>query len=609
MNYTDENLSRVKLVMGKSLYHIHRNAKKFHTKKKHQPFVDKKQEFVNAEKAVRTLGSLVDSGHIDDEGTQYLDLAMVDYIRETNNLKSCQRCLLCHSWKKLQSSHVVPNFILSDFAEGMKKSVSKKDYIIKGLSSEEQQKSPRKAAWYMLCKDCELKLSSTGENPFAKDFFHKVYQKADPLSPTKEHGIEYSEWLYQFAISIIFRGLAINPKGMSGFLNEEEVYKLLTQCRKIILHPDKLPVNIPQIAIFVNPLSPAVVSSVVASTLHRVLNMPSFMYLAENGEKLGHNRIPRVANFFLAHLGMLNIVVSFPGGDFCVPAEFCIDVHSGTYTVPEEDRRLELLPHTIWESLNLVAEELEVQEMKITHRRLQECKVYESRPAVSENEKKLFGLSKAKDNDIELVKKIGFQPSSDPRFPKEFNLLPQNITVQRQNVDKGYLKLPENHKLLLHHTLDKDGDHTIGVTFFLCASSDVDEWFEGRLYVVVHRYMPGLHLNVGFFVSTENLFPEEVLPDRNPKYYADVLLDVYQSNSTIQTTFSELMTKVGMTLQDVLQLRSRYVTSLIYYISVVIVYSVLITQPLTITLTVIVHAVKSRRLWGLYCSINAYNSV
>lgn len=557
MNFTDENLSRLKLIMGKSLYHIHRNATKFCTKTKHQPFVDKTQEFAYAKKVVTTLGPLVDNGHIDDEGIQYLDLAMVDYIRETNNLKICQRCLLCHSWKKLQSSHVVPNFILSRFAEGMKKTVSKKDYLIKGLSTEEQQKSPRKVAWYMLCKDCELKLSSTGENPFASDFFHKVYQKADPLSPTKEHTIPYSEWLYLFAIGIIFRGLAINPKGMSGFLNEEEVYKLFTQCRNIILHPDKLPVNHPQIAIFVNPLSPAIVGSIVASTLYRVLNMPSFMYLAENGEKLGHKKIPRVANFFLAHLGMLNIVVSFPGGDFSLPDKFCISARSGTFTVSEEDQRLELLPHPIWESLNLVAEELEVQEMKITHHRLKECKVYESRPEVSENEKKLFGLSKAKENDIELVKKMGFQPSSDPRFPKEFNLLPPNIIVQRQNVNKGYLELPENHNLLLHHTLDKHGDHTIGVTFFLCASSDVDEWFEGRLYVVIHRYMPGLHLNVGFFVSTENLFPEEVLPDRNPKYYADVLLDVYQSNSKIQNTFSELLARAGMTLQDILQLRLR----------------------------------------------------
>lgn len=560
-NYTDENLNRVKLIMGKSLYLIHKNAKKFRTIKKTQPFVDIKQEFTYAERAVRTLGPLVDNGCIDNEGRQYLDIAMADYIRETNNLKGCQRCLLCHSWKKLQSSHIVPNFILSRFAEGMKRSVSKKDYIIKGTSSEEQQKSPRQASWYMLCKDCELKLSSAGESPFAKDFFQKVYQKADPLSPTKEHDIAYSEWLYQFAVSIIFRGLAINPKGMSGFLNEEEVYEIFTQCRDIILHPDKLPINHPQIAIFINPLSPAVVDSGVASTLHRVLNMPSFMYLAENEEKLGHTRIPRIANFFLAHLGMLNIVVSFPGGDFCLPAKFCINTHSGNFTVPEEDQRLELLPQPVWESLNLVAEELEVQEMKITHHRLQGCKIYESRPAVPEMEEKLFGLSRAKQNDIELVKKMGFQPSSDPCFPKKFNLLPPNIAVQRQNVHSGCLKLPENHKLLLHHTLEKDDDHNIGVTFFLCSSSDADNQFQGRLYVVIHRYMPGLHLNVGFFVSTKDLFPEEVLPDRNPKYYADVLLDVYQSNARIQATFSDVFTRVGVTLEDVLNLR--WVMSLI----------------------------------------------
>ena len=556
-NYSEENLSQIKLLMGKSLYFLHKNTNKFVTIERNQPVFDRRKKFVNAEKVVRVLGYLVDTGHIDEVGRQYLDIAMIDYIRETNNLKSCQRCLLCHSRRKLQSSHVVPNFVLSGFAKGLKRSVSKKDYIIKGTSSEEQGMTPRQAAWYMLCKDCELKLSSSGESPFARDFFQEVYQTTDPLSPTKQHNIAYSEWLYQFAVSIIFRGLAINPKGISGFMNEEEIYQVFTQCRKVILQPDNLPADHPQIAVFVNPLSPSLADSGVASTLHRVLNMPSFMHLVENEEKLGHHKIPRIANYFLAHLGMLNIVVTFPQGDFCLPSDNCINTHSGSFFVPEEDQRLDMLPQPIWESLSLVAQELEVQEIKVTRHRLQECKLYESRPAAPETEEKVFGLMKAKENDIEMVKKTGFQPSSDPRFPKKFDLLPPNISVQRGSINKDSLKLPEGHRFLLHWTLDEHGDHTSGVTFFLCIGCGVDDLFKDRLYVVQHRYMPGLHLNVGFFVSTKDLSPEELLPDRNPKVYADILFAEYQSETRFQASFSNLLKKIGVTLHDLLKLSLR----------------------------------------------------
>ena len=543
--------------MGKSLYLIHKNANKFVSVSRNETVAEKKKEFANAEKAVRVLGYLVDKGQIDKVGMYYLDIAMADYMRKTNNLKSCQRCLLCLSRKKLRSSHVVPNFILSGFAEGMKRSASKKDYIIKGASSEEQEKTPRQAAWYMLCKDCELKVSRSGESSFAKDFFQKVYEKTDPSSPAKDHSIPYSTWLYQFAISIVFRGLAINPKGMSGFMNDEEVYEIFTQCRKVLLQPENLPTNLPQVAIFVNPLSPAVLDSKAASTLHRVLNMPSFMYLAENEEKLSNQKLPRIANFFLAHLGILNIVVTFPKGDFCLPSEFCIDTHSGIFTVPEEDQRSNILPQPIWESLNLVAEVLEVQEMKVTLHRLQGCKIYESSPAVPETQEKVFGLSKAKQNDIETVKKKGFQPSSDPCFPKEFDLLPPGICVNRRSTSTNSLTLPEGHKFLLHCTSERESDHASGKSLFLCVSPISDDSFKGRPYVVVHGYMPGLHLNVGFIVSTKDLSPEEVLPDRNPKFYADVLLAEYQSDATIQATFSRLLTKIGLTLNEVLQLSMR----------------------------------------------------
>jgi len=117
--YTGECLNSIKLLMGKSLYYIHKHALKYSLRMEMPVSRFKRKElFTDAEKAIHILGSLLDQNAIDEEGLKFLDLAMIDYIRETNSLKDCRRCLLCHSKSQLQGSHVVPNFVLSGFAKG-----------------------------------------------------------------------------------------------------------------------------------------------------------------------------------------------------------------------------------------------------------------------------------------------------------------------------------------------------------------------------------------------------------------------------------------------------------------------------------------------------------
>ena len=561
--YKGECLNRIKLFMGKSLYYIHKHAQK-HLPMMETPFsaFKKKELFTNAEKAIQILGSLLDVKAIDEEGLKFLDLAMVDYIRETNCLKNSRRCLLCHSKSELQGSHVIPNFVLSGFAKGMKMTKTKKDYLVSGGSSGLQQKTPRKAVWWMLCSSCELRLSESGESPFAKELFHKVYNDTDPSSPTKEHKIAYSKWLYQFAAGIVFRGLAVNPKGISGFINEDEVYRVFTSCRQVILCPDITPSQQTQFAMFINPLSLSLADSGAASTLHRILHMPGFMYLVENEEKVGHFKIPRVANFFLAHLGMMNIVVKFHGGDVSLPESSCINTCSGEFIVPEESQRLHSLPVAIWESLGLAAQTLEVLEMGVTQKRLQDSQVYKSLPGPPEIAEEVFGLTQAKYNDMETLKKIGFQPSSDPKFPKCFNLLPLGFVVKRGEFRGNSLILPVGHKLLLHRTFDSPDSGVDGVTFFLCVGDGGEHFPKDRPYIIKHRYKPGLYIDMGFFVSAEDLHPEELLPDKQPKAYAEALLADLQSTGMFQHLFTGSLKTLDLNVLDLLKLHPRLVSVL-----------------------------------------------
>ena len=540
-DYSKEEVASVKLILGKSLYFRHKNCLKFSE-------ASVSREYKSLEKVIQVLGFLVDEDFIDEEGSKILDISMVDYIRETNSLKNCHRCLLCCTKSQLKSSHVIPHFILSGFAKGMNTLASKKVYSLFTGGSEAKTCTPRQMAWWMLCGNCEKLLNGSGESAFAKEFFHEVYKTADPSVVTQEHKIAYSKWLYHFAAGIAFRGLAVNTKGITGFFNDDSVYQIFKACRKILLNPNGNDhIEFPQIGIFTNPLSASPAHHQAVSTLSRLLNMPGFMYLMENDEKVNHIKSPRIANFFIAHLGIINIVVPF-GGDFVLPESASISTESGILTVPPESLRLEFLPPALWDSLVLFANKLEEMDVQITEKRLQESKIYDTAPA--DTLKEAYGIARARQADIDLIKKVGFQPSPDPKFPKKFNLLPPTTCVERSDLAKE-LSLPSGHKLLLHQTRDESDQSGCGITIFLCASNDYET------YVIVHQFLPGLHLDYGFFVSKTDLSPEELLPEENPKFYSQYFLKEQKSSKFIQQSLLEYFQKLNLTLDDLLDAYKR----------------------------------------------------
>ena len=328
--------------------------------------------------------------------------------------------------------------------------------------------------------------------------------------------------------------------------------------RKVLLNPpgshsgcDSVGSSL-QIALFANPLSVSPMEAQVAETtaLNRLLNMPGFLYLMETEEKVNYYKFPRVANFFLVHLGLVNIVVGFPGGDLVLPKRFCIDENVGIITIPSEKERMQLIPPTVWNSLVLGAKMLEIQEMRVTQERLQATTLYDTVPNPSFAQ--VYGLAQAKENDFNVIQQCGFQPSSDPNFPKQFHLLPSNILIKRSR-EESELLIPAGHRLLLHHTL---GDEN-GVTFFLCVGSEDDKDFAGRPYVVRHRFMPGAYIDTGFFVSAEDLVPEELLPGAQELVYAQVLLADLKSSEFFSNCFSSILESIDITLPQLLDMHAK----------------------------------------------------
>ena len=553
--YSSQSILFIKLILGKSLYYAHKNTTKFSPtdKEASTPSHRKKGLLVNIKKVILTLGILLDENAIDEEGSKVLDLAMVEYIRTTNNLNACKRCLLCRSKSPLKSSHVIPYFILAGYAKGMKTSSAKKVYSSFDNTGEYEEFTSRQAAWWMLCGKCEGLLSG-GESRFAKEIFHELYKTTDVSNPTKEIKIVYSKWLYQFMAGLAFRGLAVNAKGIDGFLNDKSLYKVFIDLRKFLLHTDDELIDYPRMAVFVNPLSVSPTDSAISSIcINRLLNLPGFITLLENDEKLNHHCIPRIANFLLVHLGIVNVVASIPGGNFTLPEHSLIDSQSGVFIIPSESERLQKLPSVIWESLILTAQSIESLDVQITQQRLQACDVSASKSSVALEE--VFGMTQAVTDDKEFVRNHGFQPSLDPNFPKIFDFLPQNIKLKRTSLKE--LSLPDGYRLLLHQTLSSESNEKSGVTYFLCIGNDEGDCSKNKPYVVWHRFMPGLHINYGFFISNVDLSPESLLPDKHSKVYAEHLFADLKSSGTFERLLSAFLKRIGTNLPDLIEPHSR----------------------------------------------------
>ena len=96
----DQELLLAKLLKGKAKFHGYQPVLRYLMENKH--YLSKQDMTLLIQKcfgqmkdAINLLGDVLDSQCIDSEGSKLLDFAMMDCIRETNQLNQCKRCLLC----------------------------------------------------------------------------------------------------------------------------------------------------------------------------------------------------------------------------------------------------------------------------------------------------------------------------------------------------------------------------------------------------------------------------------------------------------------------------------------------------------------------------------
>ena len=230
------SINEAKLLKGKSLYYEYQGEQRIYLKirsttsaKIVEPF--KSQFYQKTKECILLLGSAHDNGFLDAEGNELLDRAMIDYVRETNSLKDCKRCLLCLKRSDLRRSHIIPKSILKEIAKDL---VIKEDEqkVFVPLLGKTIKKSPGDSTFWLLCSDCEERLCQNGENQFIKEIHRKVCFERNVV--TTRLTIPYGNWLYDFAIGLLFRTLAISDQ-FSIFGIDARSYNIFTSCRKHLL--------------------------------------------------------------------------------------------------------------------------------------------------------------------------------------------------------------------------------------------------------------------------------------------------------------------------------------------------------------------------------------
>lgn len=450
---------------------------------------DRERIYADTKEVISILGSLKAKNFspLDSECEQFLDYALMDFIRELNKRQSKDSlyCMLCHKKQAIVRSHTIPEAVL--------KTIFKKDqqmFMIgpSGLSLDSQAKTLHNQTFNMLCNTCDNEVLSRDENVFTENVVKPIYNASPMGHLEKVDEIPYDKWLYRFCAGMVFRCLALS-RGVTGSSNAEEIHQLFHHCRSVVkpsAPPEissapgqnqspgsikKLPASEFSIAIF---FTPGMLEDKPSnpkekpSNLTRALNSNIFQRLS-NVSMLGtYPSMAKKCYFFAVHFGIFTIVAFLEP----VPIEyqqFLIDPEKGKLTIPANNERLSLTPPGLLKIYEGLAEKTLKHYFE---------KIVEVNP-----DQKSINLTVLKTNVAE--EPIGESMS--------FSLLPPKVEVNRQT---NVVTMKEGHSIVLHDTYQlPSASHTV----FLA----VEKEDPTKPYVIIHSHLdaPTTSQTFGYFVS------------------------------------------------------------------------------------------------------------
>ena len=469
---------------------------------------DREGVYENTKEVISILGSLKAKDFaLDPKCEQFLDCALMDYIRELNKRasKDSVYCMLCHKKQTMVRSHTIPESLL--------KIIFKQDQKVflmgsSGMSFDSHEKTLHTLTFNMLCSACDNEILSRDENLFIKNIVKPVYQTSQSHLESFNK-ILYNEWLLRFCAGMIFRNLALS-RGVTNSTNAAKVHELFRHCR-IVANPSakadaasenptynrspevkqklKLPAseNI-QIALFFTPgmLEDQPLSQKdKPSNLVRALSSNTFCRLSSVSIS-GSTKLAKKHYFFAIHFGIFNIVAFLEP----VPTkyhQFLVDPHNGELNIPANSDRLSLIPPGL-------------------------LKIFEeqTKKTVKHYLEKLVEVDRADVKNISLTVFKSNVAGSLMHEATSFSLLPPKYELNRQT---NVMTMKKGHSILLHHTrqIEEPSEKSPHATHTVFLA--IEEAAPTKPYVIIHSHVtaPASFQTFGYFISLpEYEFKEEL---------------------------------------------------------------------------------------------------
>ena len=250
--------------------------------------------------------------------------------------------------------------------------------------------------------------------------------------------------------------------------------------------------------------------------------------------------VPRAAQFFIAHFGLINILTKFKCSTYAFTVESKIDPNGGNFVVPKNEYRKTILPVGVWNLFLRLAQDFEVNWLT----RSTEAVEKYSRPKKKEPKKtheETFGFVSATQKDFEALK-LQVGPPAPNNDYKNVSFLPKQFKIHRSD-QQSYLRLPKFHHVLLHYLIPLKQDAQ--ETMFLCVGND-ESYSYYKPYVIYHYFQQdGFQLSAGFFISLNDLSAQEFLPDTADKFEVDKLTPIAMFRAYIPKLLSAILEQKG----------------------------------------------------------------
>ena len=527
--------NKLHLYTGKALYHLYRREQEYlrrHSSTLNQRYLDEKRSncYDKTKQCIKIFGALLDQNSIDVESSKMLDISMLDYIREMNKLYNLKRCLLCRQKRSLMRSHLWPRSFLRRYSYSQVQNVSSRMFI-SFSSVRPREKSPGELTYWMLCGECEQRISQNGEDKFGSEIYDVISSSPDD----EDINIPYGPWLYNFSIGLVFRTFLFFSVGSI------EYYSIFEQCRMHIL---KLPVryridsgfksekadivhetpsyphsdsnlsstssgekiteiDIP-ILILINPTKLTVdhprKSMLIGALLDAGSALMSGHYLTTGELDLSGKH-----HFIVVRLGNLSILLPLNDSEYHPPDGCIIKQQGGNLIIPAESKRWGWIPEGLWVAMDITAESIE--KTSLHHYAYRSKTGHWKSHTAEEQELPCTSLESA--NKEKLLHKSLKEASNSPEssFVSRFlntsypsiNFLPDEIKLLQKHeyTQKGYLQLPDSHYILCHDNIEFDAD---ALTLFLVGKIE-ESSSQFRIYVIIAENIRGVQLAYGAYVD------------------------------------------------------------------------------------------------------------